>query len=500
MYIIDYPIFAGYKNIFMGKNKNQTILNMNVLTQLLILLVVVTSQVFISIPAHSANNPVYAAVTMDARNGKIVHSRKADQQLHPASLTKMMTLYITFQAVKDDELQLDDMVRISKNAANEPASKVYLQTGSKYSIRFLIRAAAIRSANDAATALAEAISGSEKAFVARMNRTAETMGLNRTNFKNAHGLTNVGHFSTARDMANLGRRLIYDYPDFYNLFSRRSTTIGSRTIYNTNRIFLNSFRGADGIKTGYTRAAGFNQVVSAKRGNVRLIVSMFGGSSAANRNKKVAELLENGFKKVPSNVKLVKPSFPLMIGDTTYARTLIGFGAPIQRPANFVSSWSSIIADIEVPVARQDANIEDTDYEVINVVLSGIKRETGIAIGKIEGDSEEGTETYAFSETETSQYTPIHRPNNFIQQLLNLGVIKSVGVSLGEFHTKHELVKRSTRVKLIDPANLVSAKQQIHKENNNFILKFTGMTMENAKNSCTRIRHRKLSCDVIYLN
>ena len=222
-------------------------------------------------------NPKYAAMVMDARSGEILHSENANKRLHPASLTKMMTLYVVFQAVENGEISLDKKVKISRHAASEPPSKLGLRPGQKVRLRYLIRAAAVKSANDAATALGEAIEGSEAAFARRMNRTAKAMGMNRTTFKNAHGLTESGHLSTARDMTILGRHLFYDFPDYYHLFARKTASAGSKKVRNTNRRFLSNYRGADGIKTGYTRAAGYNLVASAYRNGERTITTVFGG-------------------------------------------------------------------------------------------------------------------------------------------------------------------------------------------------------------------------------
>jgi D-alanyl-D-alanine carboxypeptidase len=258
-------------------------------------------------PAQAAP---YAAMVMDARSGEVLHSRNADTRLHPASLTKMMTLYVAFEAVRRGEITLDTKIRISSKAAAEPPSKLGLRAGTSLELRYLIRAAAVRSANDAATAIAEGISGSEAAFAERMNRTARALGMTRTTFKNAHGLTQAGHLSTARDMTLLGRRLLYDYPQYYNLFSRRSTHAGIATVNNTNRRLLDAYSGADGIKTGYTRAAGFNLVASAQRGNERVIATVFGGTSTAARNARVAELLDLGFRRAAPNVAVRKPPPP----------------------------------------------------------------------------------------------------------------------------------------------------------------------------------------------
>ncbi|MXW87465.1 MAG: D-alanyl-D-alanine carboxypeptidase, partial [Boseongicola sp. SB0667_bin_21] len=266
---------------------------------------------FLLHPAEGSAAP-YAAMVMDARTGKVLHSRNADTRLHPASLTKMMTLYVVFDAVERGEIDLDQKVRISRHAANEPPSKLGLRAGQKVRLRYLIRAAAVKSANDAATALGEAVSGSEAKFARRMNDMAKAMGLNKTTFKNAHGLTERGHLSTARDMTVLGRQLFYDFPDYYNLFSRRSTNTGVKTVRNTNRRLLNAYKGADGIKTGFTRAAGFNLVASAERGGKRVIATVFGGRSVASRNQRVAELLDMGFSRSPNRVAVKKPQRPAL--------------------------------------------------------------------------------------------------------------------------------------------------------------------------------------------
>ncbi|WP_108857362.1 D-alanyl-D-alanine carboxypeptidase family protein [Aliiroseovarius pelagivivens] len=262
--------------------------------------------------AHAAP---YAAMVIDARTGKVLHSRNADTRLHPASLTKMMTLYVAFEAIKHGEISADTVVTITGKAAAEPPSKLGLRKGQKIKLRYLIRAAAVKSANDAATAIGIAISGSEAAFARRMNRTAKALGMTRTHFKNAHGLTESGHLSTARDMTTLGRHLFYDHPDYYNLFSRRSTHAGMKSVNNTNRRFLNSYKGADGIKTGFTNAAGFNLVASAERGQERIITTVFGGRSTASRNAKVAELMNLGFRRAPSHAAVRKPALPVYAGN-----------------------------------------------------------------------------------------------------------------------------------------------------------------------------------------
>jgi len=191
----------------------------------------------------SAKAAPYAALVIDARTGEVLHARNADTRLHPASLTKMMTLYIAFQAVERGEISLDKKVRISKHAASEPPSKLGLRAGQKIALRYLIRASAVKSANDAATAIGEAISGSEAAFARRMTRTAKALGMTRTTFKNAHGLTETGHMSTARDMTILGRHMLYDFPEYYHLFSRTTCLLyTSDAADDLTRFYLGALR------------------------------------------------------------------------------------------------------------------------------------------------------------------------------------------------------------------------------------------------------------------
>ncbi|MFN4160143.1 MAG: serine hydrolase [Gemmobacter sp.] len=260
---------------------------------------------FSAVPGRSAP---FAAHVMDARSGETIYAHNADTRLHPASLTKMLTLYITFDAIRRGEVTLDTMVTVSANAAGKPPSKLGLRTGQRIALRHLIRAAAVKSANDAASAIGDHLSGNEAAFARRMDRTAKALGMGSSTFKNANGLTAAGHLSTARDMSVLGRRLFYDFPEYYNLFSRRTADAGVAQVANTNSRFLSNYRGADGIKTGYTVAAGFNLTASAEQGSKRLIATVFGGTSTAQRNAKVAELLDMGFAAAPANVAVRKPA------------------------------------------------------------------------------------------------------------------------------------------------------------------------------------------------
>lgn len=257
-------------------------------------------------PAAPAMAAQYSAIVMDMRDGRVYSAVAPDRRQHPASLTKMMTLYLVFEALENGQLRLDQKVRVSRHAARQPPSKLYLKPGQRVSIRSLIRAAALKSANDAAVALAEAVAGSEKDFARLMTAKARALGMTRTTFRNATGLTARGHLSTARDMALLGRHLFFDFPQYFNIFGRRSTYAAGKRIWSTNRL-LSTYRGADGIKTGYTRAAGYNLVATAERGRERIIAVIMGGKSSRWRNARMRRLLDLGFEKAPTRVAMVPP-------------------------------------------------------------------------------------------------------------------------------------------------------------------------------------------------
>ena len=273
----------------------------------------------------------YAYVVADARDGKIINSHNSRQIVHPASLTKMMTLYLAFDAIRYGRLKLDQKVIISKNAASEPPSKFWYKPGQRVSIRYLIRASAIRSANDAATALGEAISGSEKIFISDMNTAAKKMGMNSTKFLNAHGLTEIGHYSTAKDLLILARRLMLDYPEYFNIFSRLETYASGKTIKNTNYKFLRQYNGASGIKTGYTNAAGHNLAASAKRGQKQLIGIIIGTSSSSERAKKMIGLFDDAFKAIPKKKKISKLT-PLSLAKVNSTGQIAAVSVPLQKP------------------------------------------------------------------------------------------------------------------------------------------------------------------------
>ncbi|MEZ5863481.1 MAG: D-alanyl-D-alanine carboxypeptidase [Geminicoccaceae bacterium] len=247
-------------------------------------------------PPAQANSK-YAAIVLDYATGEVLHSRRADVTLYPASLTKMMTLYMLFEALDRGELRLGSKLDVSRRAAGMPASKLGLRAGSTITVEKAIEAIVVKSANDVAVVIAEALAGSEPRFADAMTRRARAIGMRNTTFKNASGLPDRQQKSSAADMARLAYRLISDHPSYYPYFSRRSFSFNGVNHRGHNRLLV-TYAGMDGLKTGYTRASGFNLAATARRSGERVIVVVFGGRSARTRDKEVARLLDLGFERV----------------------------------------------------------------------------------------------------------------------------------------------------------------------------------------------------------
>ena len=248
--------------------------------------------------SQAAANAKYSSIVIDAKSGEILYAEASNKRLHPAGLTKLMTLYIVFGAVENGEVGLDDNVRITRHAASEPPVKLGLRPDQLIRLRYLIRAVAVHGSNDAATAIGEYLDGTEAAFARRMNREAARLQMERTTFKNAHGLTETGHLTTSHDLALLFKAIYDEFPAYFNLFSRINSSTGIRTVKNSARRLLTSQYDIIGAKTGYTRASGYSAAVYKSNRGKSVIVVTFGGRSVTTRNKHIQKLGQLGFKKV----------------------------------------------------------------------------------------------------------------------------------------------------------------------------------------------------------
>lgn len=289
--------------------------------------------------SNARANEKYASIVMDAGTGKILSQSNADKVLHPASLTKMMTLSVLFDEIESGRIKTYNKIKISEYAASMSPSKLGIPVGGKIRVKDAIYSLVTKSANDIAVAVGEHISGSEREFAKRMTKKARDIGMTRTRFVNASGLHNKKQISTARDMAILARYMLHSQAKYYHYFKMKKFTYNGKTYKNHNKL-LSSYGGMDGFKTGYVRASGFNLVASAKRNDRRIIGVVYGGKTSKRRNDHMAVLLDRGFNKIQRMPLMVKnipvpPRKPGQEGDLLqeelYATTMPSAGISDER-------------------------------------------------------------------------------------------------------------------------------------------------------------------------
>ncbi|MFL7905224.1 D-alanyl-D-alanine carboxypeptidase family protein [Azospirillum argentinense] len=256
-------------------------------------LAVLAVTILAPLPALAAK---YAAIVVDARTGEVLHEENADTLTYPASLTKMMTLYLTFDALDEGRLRLDQALPVSAWAEAQSPTKLGLRAGKTLRVEQAILGLVTKSANDASVVLAEALGGSEAKFAEMMTRKARELGMRNTVFRNSNGLPNMQQVTTARDFSILSRAMLSDHSRYYPYFSRRAFVYGGRSLNNHNRL-MSRYEGMDGIKTGYTVASGFNLAASAVRDGRRLVAVVLGGKSAASRDARMEAILDKAFDK-----------------------------------------------------------------------------------------------------------------------------------------------------------------------------------------------------------
>lgn len=285
---------------------------------------------------------------LDANTGAVLHDEDGDEPRHPASLTKMMTLYLTFDTVEQGRMSLSSMVKISQEAASVAPSKLELEPGEEISVADAVRAVITKSANDVAVALAEKIGGSQANFVRLMNAKAGELGMSKTHFENASGLPDPEQVTTAHDMITLALHLQDDFPQHYPLFAMREFRYNGHSLRNHNTL-MNSFTGIDGIKTGYTQASGFNLVSSLRRNGRHLVGAVFGGQSAATRNGEMRTLLTRALNRA-SPTRTRKPSAYLIAKIKSEPKLAV---RPAKKAAAVVAEAKpAVVAEKPAPAPR----------------------------------------------------------------------------------------------------------------------------------------------------
>ena len=294
----------------------------------------------------------YASYVIDAETGAVLHQTNAETRNYPASLTKMMTLYMVFDALEKGSIRLDQTLNISARAARQPSSKLGLSKGDTLTYEQAILAIVTKSANDVATAIGENLGGTERKFALSMTARARSIGMDRTTFRNASGLPHRGQLSTAKDMAVLALRLLKDFPQYYQYFSTQSFSYDG-TVHKNHNALLKTYKGTDGIKTGYIRASGFNLVASVERDGKRLIGVVFGGRTSGARDKHMAKLLNRSYAKldISESVVVSKTETPSKTAKTTKASALAKLQWGIQVGAYKTTEPAYEIAQIAIDKA-----------------------------------------------------------------------------------------------------------------------------------------------------
>ena len=276
-----------------------------------------------------------SSIVIDAASGKVISASNADERRYPASLTKLMTLYIAFDALDKGKLKLSDRLKVSRHAVAQVPSKIGVRVGETISVENAVKALIVKSANDCAVVIAEALGKTEDNFAKIMTQTAKDLGMKHTTFKNASGLPHPGQKTTARDMAILGSAVYHHFPQYYKMFSITKFSYKGNTFYTHNHL-LKKYSGTDGMKTGYTAAAGYNIVTSAERNGKRVIAVVMGHNSIKERDTKVASLMTNGFKKIGkqkntsqviASAEIIPPTEPSKVTNSEESSWAIQVGA-----------------------------------------------------------------------------------------------------------------------------------------------------------------------------
>ncbi|MFC3076910.1 D-alanyl-D-alanine carboxypeptidase [Phenylobacterium terrae] len=392
-------------------------------------------------PSGWTQTPKYAAIVVDAKTGEVLYAKRADSPRYPASITKVMTLYLVMEQLAAGKLKLDDRVVISPRAAAQSPTKLGLRPGDSISVDDAMKALATKSANDIAVALAEHIGGTESRFAALMTLRAKELGMDNTHFANASGLPDSRQLTTARDLAILSRAVMRDYPQYYKLFSTRSFEFRGQNIRSHNRL-LGRVPGVDGIKTGFTNASGYNIAVSGVQDGRRLITIVLGGPSGAARDNNAEDLMLTGFSVLRRRA----------------------LGEQITVAQNLFEPEPS------GPLTRPSVEQGDTDQDGLKIVLASATPQPKAAAAKPAKKKDEPKTSSA-----KGKWT----------------------VQVGAFKKKSDAQEQLAHVKKRYGAPFTAANGITTAGGGRYRAQFTGLTEANAKAACRELQAKKQPCLVI---
>ncbi|MEZ5895834.1 MAG: D-alanyl-D-alanine carboxypeptidase [Parvularculaceae bacterium] len=427
-------------------------------------------------PVLAKGNPKYAAFVMHADSGDVLFERYADDRRYPASLTKMMTLYLLFDEIEAGRLSLDSDLAVSARAAGQPPSKLGVTAGSTIDVETAIYALVVKSANDVAVVVAEGIAGSEWKFAQEMTEKARALGMRRTTFKNASGLPNSKQTTTARDLAILSQRLVQDHPHYFPYFAARDFTWNGKT-YRTHNALVKTFDGADGLKTGYTQRSGFNLATSAKRGDNRLIGIVLGGRSVRTRDAHMRDILSASFTEIAKKPTLIAALYR----DTPSPRikpTLLAQLAANAPAAPTLSGNEDMRTQISMAAATFGADTATTD---------------GISALIAAADSDDFNE---YERVRLSAFSPEdeNRGEGDIEDLPNwvvqIGAFSSKSMAQKELENAALAAELTAQERNVAPLTTLTGDTL-------YRARFTRLTEADASATCAKIKSRKLSCFVL---
>jgi D-alanyl-D-alanine carboxypeptidase len=434
----------------------------------------------------------YAAIVVDANTGKTLYSSSADSRRYPASLTKMMTLYLTFEALQRGKIKKTTQVKFSAQAAAQPPTKIGVKAGGSITVETAIYSLITRSANDAALALAEMLGGSEANFARMMTAKARSLGMKGTVFRNPHGLPNTGQFTTARDMATLGIALREHFPQYYDYFSVRSFKFGKQRIANHNRL-LGRIKGVDGIKTGYTRASGFNLVSSFTDGRRKVVAVVMGGTSGAARDNQMAELLETYLPKASG-----RGGGDLIARSDTSTLKDIAVALLPKRDAPLPEAKPE---DETIEIAEGDTEEEAEEYEIES---AGVKIDAPAAErfgGDVPTPKARVKEPAAAVEQAYAEPEPARRPKANVDPISTASTAPTSGWSIQVASSPSESEAKDALQTVAGRAGDVLAAASAYtvtfdKDGTTYYrARFGGFeTQKAASNACRQLKRQKIAC------
>jgi len=435
----------------------------------------------VSLSGQAFAKPVASSIMVDAVTGEVMSSSNADVSTYPASLTKMMTLYLLFDALKHGQIKLTDTITFSDHAASQDATNLAVSAGAKIKVETAILAIVVRSANDAATAVGETIGGSEWGFAKKMTSTARALGMKNTTYRNANGLPNPEQRTTARDQAILAVALLRDFPEYYHYFASERFSYRGVQYAGHNRV-LNKLNGADGIKTGYIRAAGFNLVSSAEQNGRRLVGVVLGGSTPYLRDKQMVAMMNKGFKTKPNaGGTMLALSAPNSAGPSK-APAVVVAAAPVSVPAALVAAAAMAPDEVAQPAVTttedgDNGSIMPASISSGDPLLPVLKPGSGLQL----------------------QMADANPDPQAIENVWH-GGSTGYGVQVGAYAQYAPAQKAAVRATRSLPEIFADSRIAIDEQGKLYRARVTGLTKSDAEKACAQLKAKKTDCMVFTID